>query len=231
MRILIPALLLAASHGAHAQVPPSPVAVELFTSQGCSSCPPADAVMGKLAREPGVVAITRPVTYWDRLGWKDTLAQPANTALQQAYTGRRIAGAGNYTPQAVVAGRSGAVGGQEAKVRQLIGAAQRQPQPGLRIAPGGRAVALAGRAAAPAEVVLVAMRRSVTVPIGSGENGGRKITYTNVLVSERSLGRWSGGAASFAIPAAATAVPGADRYAVLVRQAGGGPILAARYLS
>lgn len=72
-----------------------PVAVELFTSQGCSSCPPADAVMEKLARDPRVVAITRPVTYWDRLGWKDTLARPANTELQRDYTKRGIPGAGN----------------------------------------------------------------------------------------------------------------------------------------
>ena len=230
MRILTATFLLAGCSGAHAQAI-APVAVELFTSQGCSSCPPADAVMGKLAREPGVVAITRPVTYWDRLGWKDTLAQPANTALQQAYTGRKIAGAGNYTPQMVIDGRSGAVGGQEAKVRQLIGAAQRQPHPSLSIAPGGGGVALAGKPAAAADVVLVAMRRSVVVPIGTGENGGRKITYANVLVSERNLGKWAGGAARFAIPAAARTVPKADRYAVLVRQAGGGPILAARYVN
>ena len=230
-------LLAAGCSGATAQVPAAlpPVAVELFTSQGCSSCPPADVVMGKLAAEPGVVAITRPVTYWDRLGWKDTLAQPANTQLQQAYTGHKIPGAGNYTPQSVVAGTSGAVGGQEAKIRQMIGAARRQPQPSLVVSGGavtlsGKVMA-AGKATAAVDVVLVAMRRSVTVPIGSGENGGRKITYTNVLLSERNLGKWTGGAARFTIPAGATAVPKADRYAVLVRQAGGGPILAARYLS
>lgn len=226
-------LLALGGGGAAAEVPMAapPVAVELFTSQGCSSCPPADAVMAKLAREPGVVAITRPVTYWDRLGWKDTLARPANTALQQAYTGRRIPGAGNYTPQAVVAGRSGAVGGQEAKLRQLIAAARRQPQPTLLPAEDGRSVAVNGRAGAGAEVVLVALRGAVTVPIRSGENGGRRITYSNVALAEQPLGRWTGGWKRFPLPAAARRVPGADRYAVLVRQGGGGPILAARYLS
>ena len=227
MRAPILALMLAGC-GAAAEVPaPPPVAVELFTSQGCSSCPPADAVMAKLAKEPGVVAITRPVTYWDRLGWKDTLAQPANTALQQAYTGHRIPGAGNYTPQAVVAGRSGTVGGREATVRQLIGTARRQPQATLMT--DARSVAVNGKGAG--EVVLVALRRSVTVPIGSGENGGRTITYSNVAISERALGQWTGGWKRFAIPAGATGVAKADRYAVLVRQAKGGPILAARYLS
>lgn len=209
------------------------VAVELFTSQGCSSCPPADAVLAKLAREPGVVAITRPVTYWDRLGWKDTLASPANTALQQGYTRRGITGAGNYTPQMVVAGRAGAVGGQEARVRGLIAQARRLPAPALTVERTGgiRTVAVrGGRPAVPAELSLLALRRQVPVAIGSGENGGRRITYANVLVDERPLGRWAGGATRFALPAGATAVRGADRYAVLLRQGMAGPVLAARYL-
>lgn len=222
---------LAGSAPASAVMPvPVPVAVELFTSQGCSSCPPADAVMAKFARDPGVVAITRPVTYWDRLGWKDTLARPANTALQRAYARRAIPGGGVYTPQSVIGGRSGAIGGQEAKIRLLIGEARRRPQPVLAVAEGGRAVSVRGAASGAAEVVVVALRRSVTVPVRTGENGGRRLTYANVLVGEHALGRWAGGAANFAIPAAAR-VAGADRYAVIVRQAGGGPILAARYLS
>lgn len=234
MRALCLSILLAGCGGATAQVPaaaPVPVAVELFTSQGCSSCPPADALMAKMVREPGVVVITRPVTYWDRLGWKDTLARPANTALQQAYARHAFPGGGVYTPQAVVAGRAGAVGGQEGKIRLLIGEARRQAQPTLAVAPGGRSVAVSGAGPAGAEVVLVALKRSATVAIGSGENGGRRVTYSNVLVGERGLGAWRGGAATFAIPAGAMDVAGADRYAVLVRQGGGGPILAARYVS
>lgn len=225
------ALLAAGSGGAAAQPGGPPVTVELFTSQGCSSCPPADALMARLAREPGVVVITRPVTYWDRLGWKDTLARPANTALQQGYARRAIPGGGVYTPQAVVAGRTAVIGGQEGKIRLLLGEARQRARAALSVSPGGGGVVLSGTAAPPAEVVLVALRRSITVPVRAGENGGKRLTYANVLVGERALGRWTGGAKSIGIPADARALPGADRYAVIVRQGSGGPILAARYLN
>src|SRR5207253_7009115 len=86
-----------------AQVPPHAVVVELFTSQGCSSCPPADAALERFAREPNVVAISRPVAYWDSLGWRDTLARPANTDLQRRYAARHVSDE-VYTPQAVVQG-------------------------------------------------------------------------------------------------------------------------------
>src|SRR3546814_12349614 len=78
------------------------VLIELFTSQGCSSCPPADALFAKLAKEPGIVAISRPVTYWDRLGWKDTLPRPENTALQRAYGARIISGRGGLRTHGAV---------------------------------------------------------------------------------------------------------------------------------
>ncbi|TPG43606.1 DUF1223 domain-containing protein [Sphingomonas koreensis] len=210
-----------------------PVAVELFTSQGCSSCPPADAVMEKLARDPQVVAITRPVTYWDQLGWKDTLARPANTELQRAYTARKIAGAGVYTPQSVIAGRAGTVGGREAQIRQLIAAAARLPEPALAITrsnDGGRTIQLDGKTNAAASVSLVALRGLTTVAVGRGENGGRKVVYANSVIGETSIGAWRGGAMRFAIPASSLHVSGAARYALLVRQGSAGPILAARYL-
>ena len=90
-----------------------PVLLELFTSQGCSSCPPADALAEKLATDPSLVVIARPVTYWDRLGWKDTLAPEVNTALQQAYARRGLAGQnGVYTPQLVVDGRRDPAGAE-----------------------------------------------------------------------------------------------------------------------
>lgn len=209
-----------------------PVAVELFTSQGCSSCPPADAVIERLSGRPDVVAITRPVTYWDRLGWKDTLAREANTQLQRAYSQRRIPGAGVYTPQTVIQGRLGFVGGREDLIRPAIGEAGREPEAAIAIAGTGatRVVTLSGQADVQAQVLVVALRSSVEVPIGAGENGGRTVRYTNVVVDERAVGSWRGGAARIAIPQAATSVAGADRYAVLVRQGTAGPILAARYL-
>src|SRR3546814_2316327 len=124
--------------------------IELFTSQGCSSCPPADALFAKLAKDPGIVAISRPVTYWDRLGWKDTLARPENTALQRAYAARNIAGAGVYTPQAVVQGGAGTVGSREGEIRTL--AAQAASAARIALGSEGR-VTIDGVTAAPATVM------------------------------------------------------------------------------
>jgi hypothetical protein len=227
-RLLLTGIMLCLTGPAGA----GPVAVELFTSQGCSSCPPADAAIARLAREPGVVAITRPVTYWDRLGWKDTLAREDNTRLQRAYAAR--AGSSSvYTPQAVVQGGTGVVGSREADVRRLVAAAANAPAPNLRIERvGGRATAvlLGGVAFRPATVTIVAMRMSADGAIGRGENGGRRVRYTNVVRDERTIGAWIGGRGRFAIPAAALSVAGADRYAVLVQERNAGPIVAASYL-
>lgn len=210
--------------------PPSaaaPVVVELFTSQGCSSCPPADAVLARLAADPGVVAISRPVTYWDRLGWKDTLARPANTALQAAYAARL--GGGSYTPEIVVGGRAGVVGSREGEVRRLIAAQAFAAAPRLAVTRtgGGARVTLAG--AGSGQVILIAFAPRVAVSVANGENGGRRIVYSNVLRAERVLGEWRGGQAGFAVPQAALAGAG-EGHAVIVRQGDAGPILAGRYL-
>jgi hypothetical protein len=214
-------------------VAPHPVAVELFTSQGCAACPAADALLVRLSADPNVVAISRPVTYWDNQGWKDTLARPANTALQQAYTRRSIPGGGNYTPESVVQGRVGVIGGNEQKLRGTIAAVMRTVEPGIAITPlpgGGRVVALSGKPAKAARVSVVALRQRAVVEVRSGENGGRTLRYANVLIGERKVGSWAGGKASIAVPADAMKVQGADRYAVLVREGVSGPILAVRYL-
>jgi hypothetical protein len=211
-----------------------PVLLELSTSQGCSSCPLADALAEKLAARPGLVVIARPVTYWDRLGWKDTLAREANTTLQQDYARRGLAGRnGVYTPQLVVARAYGAVGSRadavDAGIRQYRGASDAT----IRTAPaagGGYAVNLSGSDKGGAELVLLAVTRKVEVGIGSGENGGRRIAYANVLRSERKLGDWAAGKAQLAVAARDLKVRGADRYALVLRQPGGGPVLAARWL-
>jgi hypothetical protein len=230
--LALTACILAAGASARVPVVSDPVAVELFTSQGCSSCPPADAVLARLARDPAIVAITRPVTYWDRLGWKDTLAREENTRLQRAYAARATAN-NVYTPQVVVQGGAGVVGSREAEVRRLVAQAGRMVGPSLRIVRSGgapSAVLIDGTSARSATVTLVALRSSADVAIGRGENGGRHVRYTNVVRSERAIGDWSGGKARFAIPAGALNVAGADRYAVLVQERGAGPILAATYL-
>ena len=222
------AILIAA---APAATPAEPVLVELFTSQGCSSCPPADALAAKLATEPNLVVVTRPVTYWDRLGWKDTLAREENTSLQRAYAAKGLAGNnGVYTPQIVVDGARGAVGSNGAQVRQLIGqsAAASTVIAVKPVSGGALAVGVAGPDKAHGEVMLLALSSRETVRIGSGENGGRKIDYSNVLRSERKLADWNGGKLSLPVAADSLHVGGADRYAIVLREANGGKVLAAR---
>lgn len=212
-----------------------PVLLELFTSQGCSSCPPADALAERLSRNPDLVVISRNVTYWDRLGWKDTLGQESNTVLQQDYARRGIAGRnGVYTPQLVVNGAYGLVGSRGAEVASAVKRHGRTSDAAIRVTPGADgsyAVALSGTGAGMAELVLVAVTRKVVVGIGSGENGGRTVTYPNVLRAERRLLNRNGGMARLTLAASALRVPGADRYALVLRGPGGGKVLAARWLA
>jgi hypothetical protein len=211
-----------------------PVLLELFTSQGCSSCPPADQLAEQLAADPGLVVISRPVTYWDRLGWKDSLAREDNTALQQAYARSGLAGQnGVYTPQLVVDGRFGTVGSREAEVRGGIARHGGTGSAAIRVrdlGAKGVAVGIDGTAPRPAELVLVAARRKAEVAIARGENGGRKIGYTNVLKNEQRLQSWDGGKASLVIAPGQLAGAGADRYALVLREPDGGKVLAARWL-
>jgi len=211
--------------------PPHPVVVELFTSQGCSSCPPADAALAHFAQDPNVVAISRPVTYWDSLGWRDTLARPANTDLQRAYAARQQSNE-VYTPQAVVQGAVALVGGRTGAIHRAIDEAAARPAPGLRFenGAGGRVIALDGAAARPAEIHLLALRRLVPVAIGRGENSGHVVDYVNVVVAEDVIGAWRGGRLRLPVPAARLRVPGADRYAIIVQEPNAGPILAAGFL-
>ena len=214
-----------------AAAPAHPVVVELFTSQGCSSCPPADAALDRFSRDPNIVAISRPVTYWDDLGWRDTLARPANTALQRSYAAR-LADNDVYTPQAVVQGNVALLGGRTGAIHRAVDEALAHPGPSLAVegGAGGRALVLDGAAARPAEIRLLALRARVPVAIGRGENGGRTVDYVNVVVAEDVIGGWRGGHLRLALPAARLRAPGADRYAVIVQLPNAGPILAAHFL-
>ncbi|ANY18899.1 hypothetical protein A6F68_00364 [Tsuneonella dongtanensis] len=225
--IAVVALLGPASQARSARDASSnPVVVELFTSQGCSSCPPADAFAARLARESDVLMITRPITYWDRLGWKDTLARPANTDLQRAYARRGFDRNGVYTPQMVIAGRRAAVGSNEGAVRVHVSKESLRERPSLSVS--GSAISIAGPGKG-GELMLLTLRPSVTVGIGSGENGGLRVTYTNVVEGEQRIGSWSGGPARFSIPAETLAAKG-KRHAVILREPDGGPVLAGRAL-
>ncbi len=210
----------------------NPVVVELFTSQGCSSCPPADMLARRLAKDDSLLVITRPVTYWDRLGWKDTLAREENTQLQRAYAGKGHEGSGVYTPQIVVNGGGGAVGSRENDIRSLVRRADRSGPliNAATDATGGMVVTIIGKSDYLAGVSLIALSSSETVRIGRGENGGRTAHYVNVVKAERTLGSWRGSPMRLAVPSEYLNISGADKYAIVVQRPGAGPIVAAKLL-
>ena len=199
--------------------------VELFTSQGCSACPPANANLVTLAPRPDVLALSFNVTYWDQLGWKDTFAQDDFTRRQRDY--QRGLGTDNvWTPQVVVDGRSHVVGQRLSEIERLVSGHRRFTGPTLRFNAGG-AVGLAGGAppAAPADVWLVRYElRPIEVPVARGENGGRTLPHAAVVRDLVRLGPWDGTTAGYRFPAASR--PGLGT-AILVQEAGGGPVLAA----
>ncbi len=212
---------------------PNPVVIELFTSQGCSSCPPADMLAKRLAKDSNLLVITRPVTYWDRLGWKDTLAREENTLLQRAYAKKDLAGSGVYTPQIVVNGGGGAVGSREGDIRSLVRLAKNTTGPSIETArdEGGQVtITISGSSDFMASVSLLALSSSENVSVMRGENGGRKLHYTNVVKGERNLGSWMGKQMTYTLSDQDISVSGADKYAIIIQRPNAGSILGAKLL-
>lgn len=213
--------VLALGAGSVRAEPRKPRAViELFTSQGCSSCPPADAYFEQLAKDDSVVVLTYPVTYWDYLGWKDTLGQDMFTKRQKLYAKSR--GDGQvYTPQAIVNGSTHCVGSDRAEIAKQAGARPLAAVVKLVEADGQIRIRIAPVEAATepvtASVWLVPISRHVSVPIGRGENKGRTVSYANVVRDMVRVGAWSGDSAELAVSAAAARPEGADAYVVLVQ--------------
>lgn len=208
----------------------SPVVVELFTSQGCSSCPPADALLAELANREDVIALALHVDYWDYIGWKDTLADPANTKRQKAYA--YAAGQSTiYTPQMIVGGLEHVVGYKPMRLAELIenyhGKAAPVNVSVTRVEGGVNIEAPALDAGATEMVVqLVRYKPEETVTIGRGENAGKAIKYTNIVTEWRVLGYWDG-AGPFSMRADA---PGDAPVVVIFQKSGQGPIVGAARL-
>lgn len=182
--------------------------VELFTSQGCSSCPPADKVIGELSKDPSIIALSMPIDYWDYLGWKDTLADSRFSARQRAYS--RVRGDREvYTPQAVVNGAVHVIGSDREAIESAIeetvrnGSVMSVP---VRMAIDGHAltvtVAGAGEHALRkhGEVWICSISRAVPIAIGRGENSGRELTYYNVVRNLLKVGDWNGVAGTWSVP-------------------------------
>ncbi len=202
-----------------------PVVVELFTSEGCSSCPPADALLAELANRPDVLALSFHVDYWDRLGWKDPSSSPEATARQERYAW--LLGIDTvYTPQIVVDGRREAVGSDRSAVEHALDAASREPSavPVTLSFNNGRARITLGRGGvtASASVVLIGFDRRRVDTVERGENSGRTLTHVDVVRGIEEVGRFTGQASQIV----STPPWQCDRLAAIV-QASDGRILGA----
>ena len=197
-------LLLAAAAAGFvrpADAAPPAVVLELFTSEGCSSCPPADALLGDLAHRPGVVALAWHVDYWNGLGWRDPYATRFATDRQKAYADRL--GDEVYTPALVVNGAAIVVGSDR---RAIAGAIARVPAASTPIAlhrDGNAVVAEIGATSGPVSALLVAFDPIRTTAVGAGENGGRRLTEYNIVRQATQLGTMQGPARQVALPATA----------------------------
>jgi hypothetical protein len=198
--------------------------VELFTSQGCSSCPPANANLIKIKDRPGVLALSYNVTYWDYLGWKDTFGKKEFTDRQVAYE-PALGESGPFTPQIVVNGAADTVGNRLSQIDALLTATQAADAPELRFSGDSVEVGTGTPPGGEADIWLVRYRPGVVeVPVARGENRGRTLGHANVVRSLARIGGWSGAAVTLPLPPATE-----PRLAtvVLVQKRNGGPILAA----
>jgi hypothetical protein len=225
---LIAALSLATTAGGASAEPASQslIVVELFTSQGCSSCPPANANLAAIAERPDVLALSFGVTYWDYIGWKDTFAKPEFTNRQYTYE-QKLHRATAYTPQMVVNGAMDLIGNSAEELDRFIGAARETASttpPSIGLNDGKVTIGAGSAPEDGADVLLVRYDPNIVqVPVARGENTGRTLPHKNVVHELTRLGSWTGEAVSFALPPAADDL----KTAILVQSAYSGPILAA----
>lgn len=210
----------------------SPIVVELYTSQGCSSCPPAEAFLAELAKRDGVIALEFHVDYWDYIGWKDSFAKPEFTSRQKKYV-ETLKGRYAYTPQMVIQGKAHVVGSHRDEVESFIQQyiADNTKGPSISIKRNGDKLIVAvgqGAGAAGYDVVLAIFDKPQVTEIRSGENSGRISKNSNVVRELVTLGTWSGKALKYNVPLAGK--EGNGGCAVLVQQHDQGAILAAATL-
>lgn len=231
MRAILAGLAVAAGLSAtSANAGDRPVVIELYTSQGCSSCPPADALLNELAGRDDVIALAMHVDYWDYIGWKDEFADPSHTTRQRAYS--RVAGKRTiYTPQMIVGGQDHIVGTKPMKLADLLNAHKARPNPAdVTLKREGDRIRISataqGRMPSQSIVQLVVYTPDATVSVRRGENAGRKLDYHNIVRQWVTVGEWDGTGTYNAT----VRVPRDASVAVLVQQAGHGPMLGAAKL-
>ena len=212
------------AHGASAQPANRPVVVELFTSQGCSSCPPADAIIADLARSrPDLLPLTFHVTYWNNLGWQDPFSFPAATDRQRRYVAASVS-PNVYTPAMVVDGQRDVVGSDRIAVEHALTRAKAEATTAapVAVARTGNALMInVGAGAGAGRVLLLGYDRQHQTHVGRGENGGRTLLEANIVRSMSVAGNWTGQALRLSVP-----LPAGEETAVVV-QANDGRVLGA----
>ncbi len=214
--------------------------IELFTSQGCNSCPPADKLIGELSKDPSLITLSLAIDYWDYLGWKDTLALPGHGNRQRAYA--RVRGDRDvYTPQVVVNGAAQALGSNKSEIESAIGQSRRQATTlsvpvSMSVADGKLTIAApAGKSGNErGEVWLCPVSSALPVAITRGENKGRAITYHNVVRRWIKIGDWTGAPATWTVPLKDFQTETVDEVAVILQSgtaAAPGPMFAAALTS
>jgi len=199
--VALPATAAAAPAAGRASSATPPAVLELFTSQGCSSCPPADALLGRLAREPGIIALAWHVDYWNGLGWRDPYSSPAATERQRRYA--EALRDEVYTPALVVNGARMVVGSDQRAVESAIGAVGGFIVPVVLHRDAEAWVADVGAAGQPVSALLADYDPQHATEIAAGENGGRRLTDYRIVRTATVLGTWDGAARKLALPAIA----------------------------
>ena len=224
-RLIPSALMLCLIPVALAQATERPVVVELFTSEGCSSCPPADAYLTELSRSrPDVLPLAFHVTYWNSLGWKDPYSLEAATQRQARY-GERF-GDGSYTPEMVVDGTTGFVGSRRDEAAAAIQRARQSTATAASVSvarDGNRVSIQLGAGQGTAKVLLIGFDPEHRTAVGRGENSGRSLLESNIVRSISTVGTWTGAAQQLS-----AAVPAGQSIAVLLEASDGRIVGASR---
>ena len=225
-RFVLLAFSLSVGFTAAAGAETRPVVLELFTSEGCSSCPPAEVVVTELAQQPNVLPLSFHVDYWDALGWRDRYSLASATERQRVYA-RTLRRSSVYTPQAVIDGSCDIVGSQRTAVMDAVSGRRDGVVTSASVNDGTIQIHVgSGSDSASADVLLVGYLREATTPIGRGENSGRTLKESNIVLSLHELGRWNGKPREFEMSVSRLPENVTD-IAVLVQSAGQGAILGA----
>jgi hypothetical protein len=226
IRYCLPLWLALSAAAAAPFAPPRPAVVELFTSEGCSSCPPAEAVIGDLTQRADVLALSFHVSYWDSLGWRDPFALPDAVLRQQQYA-KSLGHASVYTPQVILDGHADYLGSDRGAIEAAVRGVRTGVGVDMTVRGGDLVVDLGGgQCLAPSDVLLIAYLRKAVSKIGRGENAGRTLQEFNIVRSVHKVGQWNGSPQRLQVSMSSLPADATDA-AVVVQSSGPGQIVGA----